>query len=53
MENNDEWVSVSTLAAIIGKSKQTVYNRIKDGVYETKTFRRGTMKGVLIKNPNL
>lgn len=49
MENNKtEWVSVSELAKRLGKSKQTVYNRIKQGCYETKVFQRGSMRGLLV-----
>lgn len=44
-------MSVSGFAKTIGVSKQTVYNRIKDGVYETKEFSRGKMKGILVKVP--
>lgn len=50
MENNNkgEWVSVSDLANRLGVSKQTIYNRAKCGMYETKEFSRGKMKGILI-----
>ncbi len=51
-ENNNqeyEWVSVSCYAQRIGKSTQTVYNMIKDGLLETMNFERGTKNGVLIK----
>ena len=49
MQTN-EWVSVSTMAKRLGVSKQTVYNRIKKGGYDTQTFERGTkMIGILIK----
>ena len=50
-ENNYEWVSVSTLAKRLGLSMQMVYNKINAGLYETKTFERGNMKGYLIKVP--
>lgn len=54
MENNEtEWVSVSELAKRIGKSKQTVYNKIKQGCYETKVFNRGSMRGLLVGTPKL
>lgn len=51
-ENNNqeyEWVSVSCYAQRIGKSTQTVYNMIKDGLLETMNFERGTKNGVLVK----
>ena len=44
-----EWVSVSCYAQRIGKSTQTVYNMIKDGLLETMNFERGTKNGVLVK----
>lgn len=49
MEQEFEWVSVSSLATILNVSKQTIYNRIKNGNYETKEFERGQMKGLLVK----
>lgn len=51
MENseNTEWISISTLAERLGVTKQTVYNRVKQGMYPTKEFKRGTMRGVLIQ----
>lgn len=51
-ENNCEWVSVSEYADMVGKSTQTIYNRIKDGAVKYITFSRGKYKGILIKNPN-
>ena len=45
----DNWISVSQLASILGISSQQVYNRIKAGLYETQTFKRGKMKGILVK----
>ena len=49
MENmKQEWVSVSQMARMQGVSKQTIYNRIKEGLYETQTFQRGKMSGILI-----
>ena len=47
----DVWMSVSGFAKTIGVSKQTVYNRIKEGIYETKEFSGGKMKGILVKAP--
>ena len=49
MSDNNEWVSVSELAKHLNVSHQTIYNRIRKGVYETKTFHRGVYKGFLIK----
>ena len=38
------------MAKRLGVSKQTVYNRIKKGGFDTQTFERGTkMIGILIK----
>lgn len=50
-EQKVEWVSVSELAKRLHKTKQTVYNLIKRGVYETKEFQRGSMRGILICIP--
>lgn len=49
MEEEFEWISVSSLAIILNVSKQTIYNRIRHGYYETKEFERGQMKGLLVK----
>lgn len=49
MENNTEWVSVSELASRLKVSKQTIYNRLKDGIYEFQSFNRGKYHGFLIK----
>lgn len=49
MEKEFEWVSVSELAQRLGVSDQTIYNHIKEGLYETMEFQRGTMKGILVK----
>lgn len=43
-----EWISVSELAKRINKTKQTAYNKIATGVYPTKEFRRGSMRGILV-----
>ena len=51
MGQNTEWISVSTMAKLIGKSEQTVRNRIRKGLYETMTFSRGKMKGILVLKP--
>jgi predicted DNA-binding protein YlxM (UPF0122 family) len=54
MENNEtEWVSVSELAGLLNVSKQTIYNRVKTQLYETKKFKRGKMIGALIKKPKI
>ena len=49
--NNYEWISVSELAKRIGKTNQTAYNRVKKGMWETKVFTRGSMRGLLVKYP--
>lgn len=54
MEKNDimyEWVSASTLAQRLGCSTTTIYDRIKQGMYETQVFARQGMHGYLIKQP--
>lgn len=54
MENSEiEWVSVSELAQRLGKSKQTIYNKIRQGCYETKVFNRGSMRGLLVGTSKL
>ena len=50
-EQEVEWVSVSELAELLNVSTQTIYNRVKKQMYETKKFKRGKMIGVLIKKP--
>ena len=47
-ENEYEWVSVSTLAKRNGVTTQTIRNRIANGMYETKEFERGRMRGILV-----
>lgn len=47
-ENENEWISVSEMAEREGVTVQTIRNRIKQGVYPIKTFKRGTMCGVLV-----
>lgn len=44
-----EWISVSELAKRLGITTQQVYNRIKDGMYETINYQRGSMNGYLVK----
>ena len=50
--NNNEWLSVSEAAERRGVSDQTVYNRVNDGIYESMEFKRGKMRGVLVRCPN-
>jgi hypothetical protein len=52
-ENDYDWVSVSSLAVQLNVSKQTIYNRCARGEYPTKTFDRGSMKGLLVGTPKL
>lgn len=52
-DNNFEWVSASTLAKRLGISTQMVYVRIKEGMYETQEFQRGSMRGILVKAPKV
>ena len=44
-----EWLSVSEVAKLEDVSTTTIYNRIKDGIYETMEFERGAYKGILVK----
>lgn len=46
-----EWIGVSELARRKNVSTQLIYLQIKEGVYETTEFARGSMKGYLIKVP--
>jgi hypothetical protein len=46
--DNLDWIGVSSLAKLLNVSKQTIYNRIRRGVYPTKNFARGTMNGMLV-----
>ena len=46
-----EWISVSEYAERIGKTTQTVYNMIQRGELESKSFKRQTMNGILVKAP--
>lgn len=50
---NEEWISVSELALRTGKTKQTIYNKIKQGIYPTKVFNRGSMRGLLVCVPKV
>lgn len=47
--NNGVWVSVSELAERKGVSSQTIRNRIKEGLIEVRTFKRGKMRGILCR----
>lgn len=49
LENEYEWVSISTMAKRMGVSGQTIRNRIKEGFFDTLNFERGAMKGILIR----
>lgn len=44
-----EWISVSEYAGRIGKTTQTVYNMIQRGELVSKSFKRQTMNGILVK----
>lgn len=44
-----EWVSVNEMAKRKQKSTQAIYMQIKQGVYETMEFNRGSMRGYLVK----
>lgn len=47
-----ELLSVSEVARLEKKSIQTIYNRIRFGMYETVDFKRGSkMRGMLVKYP--
>lgn len=50
---NEEWISVSECAELLNVTKQTIYNRVKSGLYETKQFKRGKMIGILINKPKI
>ena len=50
-ENDVEWISISELAQRIGKTKQTAYNQCKQGLWQTKVFKRGSMRGLLVAYP--
>ena len=52
MDKGFEWISLSELAQRLGKTYQTAFNyAIKDGRYETMEYRRGKMKGWMVKVP--
>jgi len=46
---NEEWIGISEYAKRVGKSKQTIYNYVRSGKVESRTFSRGSMRGILIK----
>lgn len=47
--DKEEWISVSEYASRIGKSAQTVYNRVRAGKIESTSFKRGQYNGILVK----
>lgn len=47
-EQNIRWVSVSEMAEIQNVSTQAIYDKIKKGRCQTKTFHRGKMDGYLV-----
>jgi len=49
MEKEFEWLSVSEVAKRENVTSQTIYNRIRENLYETMEFQRGKLRGVLIK----
>lgn len=49
VQENNEWISVSEMAERCGVSIQTIRNRIKDGLIETTSFKRGRMRGLLCR----
>lgn len=48
-EKEFEWMSVSEVAKKENVTVQTIYNRIRDNLYETMEFQRGKLRGVLVK----
>ena len=46
-----EMISVSELARRLGRTPQTMYNQIKQGLWETVEYKRGKYKGILVKYP--
>ena len=52
-EKEYEWVSVSEAAKRSNCSSQLIYLRIKEGMYETQEFTRGSMRGWLVRMPKL
>ena len=53
IDNEYDWMSVSSLAVQLNVSKQTIYNRIAKNEYPVKRFRRGSMDGILVGTPKL
>ena len=49
MNEELEWLSVGEVAKNEKVTPQTIYKRIKEGLYETMEFNRGSMRGILIK----
>lgn len=52
LENGFDWVSPSEMAKIEGVTTSMVYVRMKEGRYMIREFKRGTMKGWLLKLPD-
>lgn len=50
-KNEYEMISVSEMAKRLGCTNQTIYNRIKKGLYKSKVFMRGSMRGILVCVP--
>lgn len=46
-----EMLSVSDVAKRLGKTPQTIYNQIKQGLWDTIEYKRGKYKGILVKYP--
>lgn len=46
-----DMLSVSDVAKRLGKTPQTIYNQIKQGLWDTIEYNRGKYKGILIKYP--
>lgn len=51
-EKEFEWMSVSEVAKKENVTVQTIYNRIRENLYETMEFQRGKLRGVLVKYVN-
>lgn len=52
LENGFDWVTPSEMAKIEGVTTSMVYVRMKEGRYMIREFKRGTMKGWLLKLPD-
>lgn len=49
--NEYELISVQDLAKRLNVTKQTIYNQIHCGMWDTHEYQRGKYKGFLIKYP--